>query len=466
MPQSPSRSAPKVFICYRRDDSAGYTLSLYEKLSARFGEDNIFMDIDHIEPGADFVQAIKDAVSSCDVVIAVIGPRWFATSEGNEGRLDDPNDFVRLELSVALSRNVRLIPALVQGASMPTEGQLPDDLKALSRRQAFELSNVRWKHDVDELIGALGTSSRARQGRRPKVLLACAAALISIAVIGITVATWRGRTKQNSPQPTNSTVRTANSTGFTNSIGMEFVWIPPGQFLMGSEKEDEKPPHTVTISSGFFMGKTEVTEEQWEELMGIKKGSSDPIYFYGCANCPVETATWNDAMAFINKLNALNDGYKYELPSEAKWEYACRGRTTRDNPDELDSVAWYANNSGSEYLNATEIWKTDRDHYYDRLGANREKTHEVATTPKANAFGLYDMQGNVYEWCADAANSNYEGAPSDGSARLKGLEGQRVRRGGSWLSPADFVRCGMRVVDTAGRRENDIGFRVAAVAKQ
>lgn len=464
MPQSPSQSAPKVFICYRRDDSAGYTLSLYERLSARFGENNIFMDIDHIQPGADFVRAIEDAVRSCDVVIAVIGPRWLATSEGDRRRLDDPNDFVRLELSAALNRNVRLIPALVQGASMPTEEQLPDDLKALSRRQALELSNLRWKDDVDHLIGLLGVNSPAKSTLR-KVLLFGVVALVSIAVIGIAMATWRGKMKPNTPAPSNSAVRLANSKGFTNSIGMEFVWIPAGQFLMGSEKEDEKPIHQVTIGSGFFMGKTEVTEEQWEKLMGLKKGSSDPIYFYGCASCPVETATWNDAMAFINKLNAQNDGYTYELPSEARWEYACRAGTTHDNPDELDSVAWYANNSGSEYLNATEIWKTDRDHYYDRLDANREKTHEVATTSRPNAFGLFDMQGNVYEWCADAANNNYEGAPSDGSPRLKGLEGQRVRRGGSWLSPADFVRCGSRVVDTAGRRENDIGFRVVAIAK-
>jgi formylglycine-generating enzyme required for sulfatase activity len=273
----------------------------------------------------------------------------------------------------------------------------------------------------------------------------------------------------NSPvnnAPSSETRTAINSKGFTNNVGIEFVWIPPGRFMMGSERDDEKPPHWVTISNGFYMGKYEVTQEEWERVMGIMKSVGGPMYFYGCSRCPVESTTWDEAIAFINKLNARNDGYIYELPSEAKWEYACRASTKGGDGTDFKSVAWYADNSGSELLDATNIWETDNDHYYDRLKSNLEKTHVVGTR-KPNAFGLFDMQGNVWEWCADRANDSYEGGPPlDGSAWVKGQEGARIRRGGSFISPVDMLRCATRVRDPAGRRENDIGFRVVAVERQ
>src|SRR5205085_402683 len=127
----------------------------FDNLSAHFGKDQIFMDIDRIEPGEDFVQVIETAVGACDVLVALIGRHWLTITDGTARRLDNPNDFVRLEIAAALDRDVRVIPVLVQGATMPGARDLPDELMKLSRRNAFELSDRRWKHDVDQLIVAL-----------------------------------------------------------------------------------------------------------------------------------------------------------------------------------------------------------------------------------------------------------------------------------------------------------------------
>jgi len=152
-----SQSSLKIFISYRREDSSGYAGRLYDRLCIQFGADQIFMDIDQMEPGVDFVTVIEDAVGSSDVLLAVIGRRWLTSTEGNTRRLDNPRDFVRLEIVTALNREVPVpvIPILVEGATMPPPSTLPDDMMMLSRRHAFELSDLRWKHDVARLISAL-----------------------------------------------------------------------------------------------------------------------------------------------------------------------------------------------------------------------------------------------------------------------------------------------------------------------
>jgi len=146
----------RIFISYRRDDSAGYAGRLYDRLSQRFGGDQIFMDIDTIEPGLDFVEVIEKAVGSCDVLIALIGRQWLTIADATgRRRLDNPEDFVRLEIATALDRNIRVIPVLVRGATMPRSTDLPDVLKKLSRRNALEISDTRFHYDVDRLIETL-----------------------------------------------------------------------------------------------------------------------------------------------------------------------------------------------------------------------------------------------------------------------------------------------------------------------
>jgi hypothetical protein len=146
-----------IFISYRRQDAPGYAGRLYDALAARFGDERVFMDIGGIEPGADFAQQIDEAVGSCDVLLAVIGPEWATVTDARgRRRLDDPDDFVALEISTALPRpEVKVIPVLVDGARMPMQTELPPALAALGRRQAIELSAARWRYDVETLLGTL-----------------------------------------------------------------------------------------------------------------------------------------------------------------------------------------------------------------------------------------------------------------------------------------------------------------------
>lgn len=149
-------SAQRVFISYRRQDSAAYAGRVYDAMVARFGERHVFMDLE-LAPGVDFVERITEAVSACQVLIEVMGPTW-ATVKNEEGqvRIADPEDFVRLELEIALKRpEVTVIPVLVSGAEMPDRRDLPPELGAISRRNALELSDRRWRYDVGQLIDAL-----------------------------------------------------------------------------------------------------------------------------------------------------------------------------------------------------------------------------------------------------------------------------------------------------------------------
>ena len=145
----------KIFISYRREDSQGVTGRLYDRLENRFGRDRIFMDVDTIQPGMDFVNAIENAINASDVVLVMIGPNW-ATSVDAEGkrRLENPADFVRVEVATALARNVRVIPVLVSNASMPNPNDLPSDLKSLVRRNAIEISHTSLS-DLLEFLASL-----------------------------------------------------------------------------------------------------------------------------------------------------------------------------------------------------------------------------------------------------------------------------------------------------------------------
>lgn len=146
-----------IFISYRRSDGSGYSGRLYDRLVQTLGPSNVFMDIDTIEPGADFKEVIGRHLQSCQVVLAIIGRHWLSASrQGGRSRLDSPQDFVRVELLSALKRNVTVIPVLVAGATLPRPTDLPSELRPLLDRQAFVLSDERFHSDVDRLIAAIG----------------------------------------------------------------------------------------------------------------------------------------------------------------------------------------------------------------------------------------------------------------------------------------------------------------------
>jgi formylglycine-generating enzyme required for sulfatase activity len=197
---------------------------------------------------------------------------------------------------------------------------------------------------------------------------------------------------------------------------------------------DTHPKHAVHITS-FAMGKYPVTQGQWKKVMG-----SNPSYFSsGGDQCPVEKVSWDDAQAFIQKLNQQT-GHSYRLPSEAEWEYACRAGSTGkwcfgDDEDQLKHYAWYEDNSGG-------------------------KTHPVGEK-KANAFGLHDMHGNVWEWCEDEWHDNYQGAPSDGRAWVDGKGSERLLRGGARDSGAGSARSAQRLNNRPDGHFINLGFRLA-----
>lgn len=156
----------RIFISYRREETAYSAGWLFERLAGHFGRDKIFKDVDSIDPGDDFVAVITTAVGSCDVLLALIGDRWLTiTGKGGQRRLDDPDDFVRLEIEAALTRNVRVVPILVEGAQMPRADELPTSLADLVRRQALELSPSRFDSDIRRLLRVLDKTLNEAQAR-------------------------------------------------------------------------------------------------------------------------------------------------------------------------------------------------------------------------------------------------------------------------------------------------------------
>ena len=212
---------------------------------------------------------------------------------------------------------------------------------------------------------------------------------------------------------------------------MEFVWIPAGEFRMGSTSSDardwEQPVTQVRISRGFWLGKYEVTQSEWQGVMG-----TNPSKFSGCGQCPVERVSWEDVQEFIRRLNAVDGAGTYRLPTEAEWEYAARAGTTGDRYGNVDAIAWYYGNNG-------------------------ERTHPVGQKA-ANAWGLHDMLGNVWEWVGDWRGGYPGGSVTDPRGPVSGSD--RVLRGGGWGYGAWFCRSSWRGGSTPGHRSSRRGFRL------
>jgi formylglycine-generating enzyme required for sulfatase activity len=255
------------------------------------------------------------------------------------------------------------------------------------------------------------------------------------------VATFPGRIGENA---STSPYRYISNDFKTASLGMEFVWIPPGTFMMGSPETEEgrysrELLHEVTLSKGFYMQTTEVTQGQWTAVMG-----HNPSHFTGCGlDCPVESVSWNDVQEFIRRLNENSEGEYYRLPKEAEWEYACRAGTssrfnTGDSESDLDRAGWYRKNSGL-------------------------KTHPVGLK-EPNDWGLYDMHGNVWEWCRDWYGAYSEYPIIDPTGPTNGA--LRVIRGGAWSSPAGSCRTAYRGRLDPDYRHHGLGFRLVRLPGQ
>jgi len=185
-----------IFINYRRDDTSGYSGRIHERLASVFGSNSVFMDLDDIHPGANFVRAIDESLVRCDVMIVLIGKRWLeARDTSGRRRIDDPQDFVQLEIAKALERNVRVIPVLVNNASMPSEKELPAALRQLASIQAMELSDERWDYDLGQLLGAIKGTQTQTSGSRKRWLG------VGVAIVLLIGAAWALTTWQSSPPP-------------------------------------------------------------------------------------------------------------------------------------------------------------------------------------------------------------------------------------------------------------------------
>jgi formylglycine-generating enzyme required for sulfatase activity len=265
--------------------------------------------------------------------------------------------------------------------------------------------------------------------------------IISILVIGVVLfsgCTDKDNNQQPEPNIDDSAVESVQNRTFDNTIGMEFVLIPAGNFYMGSPPDEEGrlinegPVHEVQITEAFYMGKYEVTQEQWIEIMGVSPSMSKED------RLPADSISWNQIQEFIIKLNEQENTNKYRLPSEAEWEYAARaGTTTRysfgENEMKLDNYAWYHENS-------------------------QGTTHPVGQK-LPNKWGLYDMHGNVWEVVQDGFHDNYNNAPLDGSV-WETVNKNFISRGGSWDNDANLLRSATRHKNDPGDRNFLTGFRI------
>jgi formylglycine-generating enzyme required for sulfatase activity len=273
--------------------------------------------------------------------------------------------------------------------------------------------------------------------------------------------TFNRQGKEIKRQSINYTTKNYFREKLNENVTLEMVYIPGGTFLMGSPKDepgrydDESPQHQVTVQP-FLMGIYPVTQAQWKAVVTkcptvIKRElNPDPSYFKG-NNLPVEQITWYDAVEFCARLSRLT-GKKYRLPSEAEWEYACRAGTTTPfhfGETITDKLANY---------NATFTYAEEPESEY------RRKTTPVGSFT-ANAFGLYDMHGNVWEWCYDDWHGDYNDSPNEGIAWLErnnddSDNNSRVLRGGSWSYDPSACRSACRSSNNPAYRNNDFGFRL------
>jgi Sulfatase-modifying factor enzyme 1/TIR domain len=539
----------QIFISYRRDDTSAWAGRLSDRLNEHFSSNQIFIDVDSVRPGEDFVNKIKETVGSCDVLIAVIGAHW-VTSSDREGRrrLKIAEDNVRLEISTALKRGILVIPVLIDGATMPEPGELPDDLKDLVHRNALKVSHDHFRPDSDRLASAVALALREsasekkkrvkkaedqrvreeRQGWKPEpsgslpgpmsgraetveapmhsqpipksvfkkwqlILIACFGAVL---IPGASLllyfnphflkATSELKSKPAQPQTTPFAVEatpvpsisgatpTKEALGlaalqaatkdhpWVNSLGMKFVPVAGIQVLFCTwdtrvadfEKFTENTGHNamggmVTFDKGY-----------WQNLGNTWKEPG----FAQTPSHPVVGIDWNDAQAFCKwlttyetRLGILPPGRVYRLPTDQEWSGAVGlkyevGKTPDQKSLGIRLFPW-----DIPERKETNWPPPEGSGNYAGEGDNlgnwiiRYKDGFARTSPvgsfSVNQFGLYDMGGNVWQWCEDLFGTMH------------------ILRGASWVAyEQSVIFASYRSFAAPDRRQGDIGFRCAIAA--
>lgn len=404
-----------IFISYRREDSAGHAGRLYDRLQRDFPGDEVFIDVERIVSGDDFARSIEGTIQKCDVVLVVIGPRWLtAADQYGQRRLDKGDDWVRTEIGAALTRNVRVIPILMDDAALPRAEALPGDLVRLIAFQAHSVHHRTFHQDVDRLVERI----REAIGKRRTAL---------------------------------ANVHEAGEIRVHPQDSLEYVWVPPGSFLMGRVPGDnveaqrylvEKPQHPVRLTHGFWITRGPVTVRAYRYFV-MKRGLQmprPPNYNPGWRDDdhPVVQVTWTQAREYCAWVGG-------RLPTEAQWEYAGRGGIA-------DTIYPWGNDADPNKANfiANPKW-------------GRRGTSPVGSFP-ANGFGLYDVVGNVWEWVSDwyddeAYLSRRPHEPTVDPEMFVNKLDRRVVRGGSWDSIAEEIRLSTRGYQTPAAGFVDFGFR-------
>jgi formylglycine-generating enzyme required for sulfatase activity len=430
----------RVFISYRRDDTGGYSLLLFDRLARVFGRNQIFMDIDSMEPGKDFIEVIRRAVSSCDVLLVLIGKQWLSIADDSgRRRLDVSEDYVRLEITAALERNISVIPVLVRGAPMPSSEELPEPLRPLARRHAVALSDERIDYDLQRLVAALGRISSTDAAQTQSWLDRLE----------------RIRTEERQLSADERAIR-RSSLSIPRATRLLFepetVLVPGGAFLQGDNN------FRVTLPE-FWIGKYPVKVGEyrafihedgyaerrfwtaagwaWKEALGRSKPDEwDSAIWTGNEWLPVIGVSWYEAHAYCNWL-AWKAHWPYRLPTSLEWEKAARGTDGSAYPwgDEHQQVPCNIRGVGG-------MTQTSRVGLYS----------PASDSP----YGAADMVGSVSEWCQTRWHKDPLAPPDDDS------EGDhpRIRHGGSWAS-ANLVRPSTRIRGDPVFTSNYVGFRVA-----
>ncbi len=401
----------KVFLCHSSGDKPAVR-DLYKRLQTADFEP--WLDEEDLLPGQDWEQEIPKAVRSSDAILVCLS-RSSITKEG----------YVQKEIAVALDVAAEkpegvifLIPLKLEPCEMP---------ERLKRWQACMLSEER---GYERLLRSLNVRAGALD-------------------ITVSSALAPSLSEHSPPAPIPPLVRNSESSlarptiqlpSIRNSVGMDFVLIPAGEFHMGSEngRKGEKPVHLVRISRSFYLGKCPITQAQWQAVM-----RENPSHFISDPNRPVESISWYEAQAFLQQLGD-QEIQSYRLPTEAEWEYAARaGATTAycfgDDPGRLSDYGWYDRSSG-------------------------KITHPVGRL-KPNAWGLHDIHGNVWEWVQDWYDeAYYQGSPMDDP---KGPEktNSKVIRGGGWHNLPGSLRVSARLENDPSNRFDGVGFRIVMLPK-
>jgi formylglycine-generating enzyme required for sulfatase activity len=464
--------AGKIFLNYRRSDAEAWADRVFERLKAHLPSADVFMDIDgHIPLGLPWATWLDSHVAACDLMLVLIGRTWVVEFQARSG--PEERDYVRVEIESALSRKIPVVPVFLGDAPAPSPANLPVSIRPLLELQATRLHRTSFETDAKALIEGVVRSIKLARGDAVQTVRP-----------SITPVSPGDKYPPEGRIKVDARIANGAPEGWfkpgagkaewfkDHDAGPEMVVVPTGSFMMGSPEsepqrhDNESPRHKVSIARPFAVGRHEITRGEFAAFIhetGYTTGDAnvwtdmvwrnDPDISWrnpGFAQDdkhPVVCVSWDDAKAYTKWLSQQS-GKSYRLLTEAEWEYAARAGTT--------TPFWW----GSSITPAQANYNGGYTYAGGSEGEYREATVPVGSF-SPNPWGLFNVHGNVWEWCDDVWHDTYHGAPSDGSVRLKrGDSTSRILRGGCWAALPSYSRAARRVGYPPRGGGNTFGFRV------